>query len=86
MAHGLTTVTGGEDEYYDFIGEYENRPIINAIPDDNELYKSLEQIVLNPEIIPARAKSNRDFVIKHNDSTVVAKRYIDFWEKQLNRK
>lgn len=86
MAHGLTVATGGEEEYYDFIGEYENRPIINAIPDNNELYKSLENIVLNPEIIPTRAKSNRDFVIKHNDSTVVAKRYIDFWEKQLNQK
>ncbi len=86
MAHGLTTVTGGEEDYYDFIGEYENRPIINAIPDDNELYKSLENIILNPDIIPAKAKANRDFVIKHNDSLVVAKRYLDFWEKQLNKK
>lgn len=86
MAHGLTAVTGGEDEYYNFIGEKENRPIINAIPDDNELYSILENIVLNPDIIPTRAKANRDFVIKHNDSIVVAKRYLDFWEKQLNRK
>lgn len=86
MAHGLTAVTGGEDEYYNFIGEKENRPIINAIPDDNELYSILENIVLNPDIIPTRAKANRDFVIKHNDSIVVAKRHLDFWEKQLNRK
>ncbi|MBR6638906.1 MAG: glycosyltransferase family 1 protein [Muribaculaceae bacterium] len=86
MAHGLTAVTGGEDEYYNFIGEKENRPIINAIPDDNELYSILENIVLNPDIIPTRAKANRDFVIKHNDSIVVAKKYLNFWEKQLNRK
>ena len=86
MAHGLTAVTGGEEEYYDFINEHENRPIVNAIPDDIELYKSLENIVLNPDIIPERAKANRDFVIKHNNSLVVAKRYLDFWEKQLNMK
>ncbi|MBQ7041821.1 MAG: glycosyltransferase [Muribaculaceae bacterium] len=86
MAHGLTTVSGGEDEYYDFINEHENRPIINAIPDDNELYSILENIVLNPDIIPTRAKANRDFVIKHNDSIIVAKRYLDFWEKRLKDK
>lgn len=86
MAHGLTTVTGGEDAYYDFINEHYNRPIINAIPDDNKLYNILESIVLNPDIIPSKSKANRDFVIKHNDSIVVAKRYIDFWEKQLSRK
>lgn len=84
MAYGLTAVTGGEDEYYDFIGETENRPIVNAIPDDEQLFKTIENIVLHPEEIPIRAKQSRDFVIKHNDSEVVAQRFINTWNKRLN--
>lgn len=86
MAYGLTAVTGGENEFYNFIGETENRPIINAIPDDEQLFKTIENIVLHPEEIPIRARQSREFVIKHNDSIVVAKRYIDFWEKRLKLK
>lgn len=84
MAYGLTTVTGGEDEYYNFIGETDNRPIINAIPDNEQLFNSIERIVLHPEEIPIRARQSRDFVIKHNDCKVVAQRFINTWNKRLN--
>ncbi len=86
MAYGITAVTGAEPEFYDFISEKENRPIINAIPDDEQLYKSLEYIVLHPELIVANSHKNRAFVEKHNDSHVVASRFVDFWEKQLKSK
>lgn len=84
MAHGLTAVTGGEPEFYDFIGEFENRPIVNAVPDDKQLYDTLEDIALHPERIPILAVKNREFVVKHNDSKIVAKRFLDFWTKRLN--
>lgn len=84
MAHGLTAVTGAEPEYYNFIGETENQPIINAVPDDKLLYDMLEDIALHPERIPILATKNREFVIKHNDSKVVARRFLDFWEKRSN--
>lgn len=86
MSCGLTAVTGAEPQYYDFIGEKQNRPIINAEPDDARLFDALEQIVLHPQRIPLLALKNREFVIKHNDYRVVAQRFLDFWNKQLTEK
>lgn len=82
MAYGLVAVSGGEDDYYDFIGEEENRPIVNALPDDDALESQLEQLVLHREMLPEMAKRSRQFVVKHNDSKVVAQRFIDFWNRR----
>ena len=83
MAMGKVVVSGGEPEYYDFIGEYDNRPIINAVPDDDEaLFRSIEEAVLNPRSLIERGIKSREFAIKHNDADVVAKRFIDFWKSK----
>lgn len=79
MAQGLVVVSGAEPEYYNFIGEQENRPIVNAIPDDEKLVSQLEDIVLHPERLPEQARRSRAFVIKHNRDAVVAQRFLDFW-------
>ncbi len=86
MAMGLATLSGGEPEYYDFINEHRLHPTINAIPDDEKLYETLEGIVLNPESLISISRQGRELVEKHNDSHVVAQRYLDFWEKRLNSK
>lgn len=83
MTMGKVVVSGGEPEYYDFIGEYDNRPIINAVPDDDEaLFRSIEEAVLNPRGLIDRGIKSREFAIKHNDVDVVAKRFIDFWKSK----
>lgn len=83
MAMGHNVVSGAEPEYYEFIGEKENHPIINALPDDEVLFSTIENIVLHHDEIPSRSKMGRDFVVKHNDSAVVAQRFVDFWEKRI---
>ena len=84
MAMGKVVISGGEPEYYDFIGEYDNRPIINAVPDDDEaLFRSIEEAVLTPRSLIDRGIKSREFAIKHNDVDVVAKRFIDFWKSKL---
>lgn len=83
MAMGLNTLSGGEKEYYNFIEEDKLRPIINAIPDDEILFKTLEDIVFHPEMIVNRSHEGRAFVEKHNDSMVVAKRFVDFWQQKI---
>ncbi len=83
MAYGLNVVSGAEPEYYDFIGEQENRPIINAPIDCDALTDTLERIVLHPEEIAARGRRSREFVVKHNDADVVARRFLDFWTSRL---
>lgn len=84
MAMGKTVVSGGEPEYYDFIGEHDNRPIINAVPDDDDaLFRAIENTVLHTHALIDNGKRNREFVIKHNDAGVVAKRFTDFWTTKL---
>lgn len=83
MAMGLNTLSGGEEDFYKFINENELRPIINAVPDDEALYKTLEDVVLHPENIVSRSIDGRKFVEKHNDSKVVAQRFINFWQTKI---
>ncbi len=86
MAYGITAVTGAEPEFYDFIGEHDNHPVINAVPDDEKLYLALEHIVLHPELVAENSRRNREFVKKHNDARVVASRFVEFWNRQLSKK
>lgn len=82
MAQGMIAVSGAEPEYYDFIGEAENHPIINVSPlIEDDIYNKLEWLVLNKSQLPALSRASRDFVVKHNDSNIVAKKHIDFWNK-----
>lgn len=83
MAQGLVAWSGGEPEYYDFIGEYDNRPVMNALPDDESLYASLEDMVCHPERFPELSRRSREFVERHNNSVVVAQRFLDFWQTRI---
>ncbi|MGM9853054.1 MAG: glycosyltransferase [Muribaculaceae bacterium] len=86
MARGLNVVTGGEEDYYRFIGETENRPIINAPIDVDELTETLREACADTVEIARRGAASRAFVEKHNAADVVARRYLDFWTKRLNEK
>lgn len=81
LAMGKILVGGGESEIYDLLGEYENRPIINVIPQEEYIYKKLEDIVQNESILPNISERGRLFVEKHHDHIAVAKKYIDFWTR-----
>ncbi len=83
MAYGLNVVSGAEPEYYDFIDEHENQPIINAPIKHDCLTETLERIVLHPEEIAERGRRSREFVAKHNDCEIVARRFLDFWTSHL---
>lgn len=80
MAQGIVAVSGAEPEYYEFIGERDLQPIINVSPmETNGIYKQLEWILLHKEELPRLSRESREFVVKHNDSRLVAQRHIDFW-------
>lgn len=82
MAYGLNVVSGAEEEYYRFIGERHNHPIINAPIELEALTQTLEQVVLHPEAIAERGRRSREFVMKHNDCEVVARRFLEFWTRR----
>lgn len=82
MAMGKTVISGAEPEYYDFIGEHIDRPIINADPlNIDALADNLEMLLTQPAILKETGEAGRRFVERHNAADVVARRCIDFWER-----
>ena len=49
MAKGIVAVSGGEPENYKILKEREISPIINVLPDEDDIYEKLEAIILNPQ-------------------------------------
>lgn len=78
MAYGKNVVTGGEEDYYKFIGESTNRPIINAPVNLEELVETIDSAVSRPELLAERGRQSHKFVVDHNDSLKVARRVLDF--------
>ena len=87
MGKGLILVGGGEPENYQIIQEEELRPIINVLPDEEDVYRQLEQLVLHPERLERLSAESRLYVARHHDHVKVARQYLQFWltSKKNNR-
>ncbi len=81
MAKGIVAISGAEPEFYHFIGEHTLQPIINVKPSREEIFQTLEHLILHREELPRLSVESRLFVEKHHDHIKVAQQYIDFWEK-----
>lgn len=81
MSQGLILVGGGEEENYAILGEDELRPIINVQPDEEDIYRQLEQLVLHPERIDQLKRDSITYIRRHHDSIKVAERYLEAWNK-----
>ena len=84
MSQGLIVVSGGEEENYEILGEKELRPIINVQPDEEDIYRQLEWLVLHPERIAQLKRDSIEYVRRHHDSLKVAERYLDAWEGTIS--
>ena len=84
MAMGVMPISGGEDEYYRFIGEDSLRPVFNADPTDLDgTYLRLKSLVEDSDALRRMAAQGPEFVRRHNDSAVVADRFMAFWRSIL---
>ena len=81
MGKGLVLVGGGEEENYNILGEEELRPIINVLPNEDDVFHKLENLVLHPETISELSTQSRLYIQRHHDHTKVAAKYLDFWGK-----
>lgn len=79
MSQGLIVVSGGEEENYEILGEKELRPIINVQPDEEDVYRQLEWLVLHPERIDQLKRDSMEYIRRHHDSLKVAERYLAAW-------
>lgn len=86
MACGKATLSGGEEEFYDFIGEKELRPVINVNPTCENIADKLRSVIVNPEELYKRSVDGRRFVEKHNDAKIVTDRLTEHWLKTLESK
>lgn len=83
MALGAVAVSGAQPEYYKYI-ESNERPIIEASPatlESGQLYERLKSIILDPTPLLEMSRQGRRLVETNNDSTVVARKAIEVWEK-----
>lgn len=84
MAHGTVVIGGGEEEYYNFIGEKTLRPIINVRPEQDEYnLNALRATLLRPERIEDMKRQGLEFVRKHHDYLKVSGMYLDVYKKVL---
>lgn len=77
MARGTVVIGGGEEEYYEFIGEKTLRPIINVRPDvpDEENIATIERALFTDGMLERMAQESVEFVHKYHDYRLVAKQY-----------
>ncbi|MDU1904509.1 MAG: glycosyltransferase family 1 protein [Dysgonomonas sp.] len=83
MSKGLVAVGGGEPEIYELLNETVDRPVINVIPAEEDIYQKLEHLILNKEKIAELSLSGRKFIEKHHDYVKVAKQYVEAWNKSV---
>lgn len=82
MALGRVAATGGQPEYYEYIGEPAERPIIPLSPmmDREEVFRDL---ILNPSKLMSMSSSGRKLVEKHNDVKIVASKFEQHWHSLI---
>lgn len=77
MKNGTIVVSGGEEDFYHFIGEQELRPIINLQPGcDDKNYEILKETILNPERLQQMSHESRLFIERHHEAESVAQQYL----------
>ena len=88
MARGTVVIGGGEEEYYEFIGEHRLRPIINVRPDvaDSQNIAAIEKALFTDGNLERLSRESVEFVRKYHDSHLVAAQYERLYAKLLAQK
>lgn len=81
MAKGLVLVGGGEEENYQILKEDELRPIINVLPNEDDVFNKLEWLILHFEEIQVLSSQSVEYIKRHHDHVKVANQYLDFWKR-----
>jgi glycosyltransferase involved in cell wall biosynthesis len=76
---------GGEEEYYEFIGEDTLRPIINVRPDvpDEENIATIEHALFTDGMLERMQREGVEFVHKYHDYRHVAEQYEQLYRSLL---
>lgn len=80
MSRGIICVGGGEEEHYHLLGEEELRPIVNVLPFEDDIYRTLCRLVEESYRIPKLKRQSLEYIRRHHDHIKVAKRYVALYE------
>ena len=81
MSKGIICIGGGEPENYEILGEDQLRPIVNVAPTRESVYQAIVQLALHPERITVLQRQSIDYIRKHHDAIVVARKYEKFYQE-----
>ena len=85
MARGTVVIGGGEEEYYDFVGEHRLRPVINVRPDvaDSVNIDTIEKALFTEGSLERMSRESVEFVRKYHDVRRVAELYEQMYRRLL---
>ena len=81
MAKGKVVFTGAETEFLKYYNLQEDQVAINALPDVNYLVEKLSFLIENPDKLKEIGKNARNFIEKEHDYKIIAKKYLETWNK-----
>ncbi len=79
LANGKIVVGGAEEEHYDILNEKQLRPMVNVIPNEQDVYEKLKSLVLQREKTAKLQAESIEYVQRHHSPVKVAQQYLDFW-------
>lgn len=80
MALGKVPATGAMPEYYAYLDDDFDKPIIQLSPLDPDIKETLRTHILNKGSLIYKSIKARKLVEKNNDVKIVADRYISHWQ------
>lgn len=85
MASGRVAASGAEPEFYDFIGEAGDQPVVRLNP-FVDIEKELSALIENRELLKSLAMSGPSFVKRNNDVDIVTDRFMARWQSGLDKR
>ena len=84
MALGRITASGGQPEFYEYIGE-SNHPIfcLSPLEDDASIKSRLKNLILDKDMLQKMSEDGRKFVEKYNDVRKIAPLFEQHWKKMM---
>lgn len=79
MSKGKIVIGGAEEECYQILNEKRLRPMINVIPDEEDVYNKLKWLIENKDKIAKLQQESIEFIQKHHTPCKVAEQYLLFW-------
>lgn len=87
MAYGRISASGGQPEYYQYIGE-ETRPVfcLSPLEDDETIKDRLKSLITDKQRLKRMSEDGRKLVEKHNDVRKIAALFESHWLNHIGKK